>query len=339
MALSALRQSGETLKWMPVGVLQIIIDYSRSHILHRFGHGVCNVNRRGHWTKPDHKCVTATNRSSSLILEEKTLLPQVGPLTEMPSSLNYFSAVSTGSDILITGGSSDGKSTNTVHRFNKESNVWSELRPMGTQRCHHSSACDIGNGLVYVTGGFSDTALRTCEVYNPVKNVWSKMQPMPCAVTFHSSVFYNGYLYVTGGLKDDRDSTSSCVIFYPKRNQWSRGSSLLRSRACHASTVMGTDILIAGGYCSTSTQIGNVIEDTLHHYDTITTKWSTMEDWQLPRLLSQCHLLQVSLEGDVIVIGGHWKEDSTFCFRRKRGGHSWETITIGDKDTGGVWVG
>eukprot|EP00747_Dinoflagellata_sp_TGD_P167747 gnl/TRDRNA2_/TRDRNA2_192771_c0_seq1.p1 gnl/TRDRNA2_/TRDRNA2_192771_c0~~gnl/TRDRNA2_/TRDRNA2_192771_c0_seq1.p1 ORF type:complete len:344 (+),score=60.64 gnl/TRDRNA2_/TRDRNA2_192771_c0_seq1:67-1032(+) len=127
-----------------------------------------------------------------------------GEWTELPPMLArraYPAAGVLDGKMFVMGGSSDGRTLNTVEVFDPESNQWAfwfTMPPMQTKRTMHASTS--AGGRLFVCGGFDGLRdLTTVECYDPKTNSWSWKDKMNVGRSYLAAVQVRGGIYALGG--------------------------------------------------------------------------------------------------------------------------------------------
>jgi len=174
-----------------------------------------------------------------------------GEWQDMPGMLArraYLSAVTVDGSIYAIGGSSDGRTLNTIEVFDPEKNQWEywfQMPPMQTKRAMHASA--VGGGKLYVCGGFDGMRdLATVEAFDPRTNVWARASNMDTGRSYLACAPTQGFIYAIGGqnrLSDSGPRAHSTVeVFDLYSERWNEAPAMKTGRlGLAASTVLGTD--------------------------------------------------------------------------------------------------
>src|SRR5215470_2069908 len=120
----------------------------------------------------------------------------------LPSPRSDMAAVAHGGKVFVFGGCTGTASapsvTNEVDMYDPETNTWTTLTPMPTQRA--SLVAGHSGNLVYAIGGTNGvSALNVNEVYNISGNSWSTNPPMPTARQEAGVHSHGGRINVIGG--------------------------------------------------------------------------------------------------------------------------------------------
>lgn len=102
-------------------------------------------------------------------------------------------------------------------RYDTESDTWTELAPMSSERSF-AAAANL-SGIIFVMGGRDATNWhRSVEYYLPHSNKWVFAAPMQEERTAAMAGVVDGFLYVLGGTH--RKASSSIERYDPKEDKW-----------------------------------------------------------------------------------------------------------------------
>ncbi|XP_054927573.1 kelch-like protein 10 [Dermacentor andersoni] len=100
--------------------------------------------------------------------------------------------------IYAMGGFDGHRRTNTVERYDVETNQWSMVASMNDVRSDASAA--VAAGRIYIVGGFTGRAvLDTLECYDPSTNAWTRVATMASPSSGLKVVARRDALYIIGG--------------------------------------------------------------------------------------------------------------------------------------------
>jgi len=130
----------------------------------------------------------------------------------LPSPRSDLAAVAHGGKVFVFGGCTGTASapsvTNEVDMYDPDTNTWTILAPMPTQRA--SLVAGHKGNLVYAIGGTNGvSALNVNEVYDFSANSWSTNTPMPTAQQEAGVHSHGGTVYVVGGSAPAYGSSST----------------------------------------------------------------------------------------------------------------------------------
>jgi N-acetylneuraminic acid mutarotase len=192
-----------------------------------------------------------------------------------PVSRTDYSAVFTGSDMIIWGGSDVigsfiGTLTNFNDgaRYNLAANVWTPVSLTSAPfRRYGHSAVWTGTEMIVWGGAYAEGSLEIVRSnynnggrYNPVANSWSPLSAAagtPTARFDHDAVWAGNRMVVWGGT-DGTNSFNSGARYFPGNNTWSNMTFTGRpvSRSGHTTIWSGSEMIVWGGYNSFLRDLG-----------------------------------------------------------------------------------
>ncbi len=128
-------------------------------------------------------------------------------LADMPTAREYPAAVAIDGKLYALGGFirsapglPAGDSTGKLELYDPNTNTWTTLTDMPTDRVAH--AVGVINGRLYAVGGSSTTLgfVDTLEEYNPNSDTWVTLTPMPTARSALGAGVIDSKLYAAGGI-------------------------------------------------------------------------------------------------------------------------------------------
>lgn len=187
------------------------------------------------------------------------------PTTGAPSQRTEYSAVFTGTDMIIWGGSDIigsfiGTLTNFNDgaRYNLAANTWSPTSTTGAPfRRYGHSAVWTGTEMVVWGGAYAEGTLDIVRSnfnngarYNPTANTWSALATAsaPAARFDHDAVWAGNRMVIWGGT-DGTNSFNSGARYFPASNTWSNMTSTGRpvARSGHTTIWSGSEMIVWGG--------------------------------------------------------------------------------------------
>jgi hypothetical protein len=180
-----------------------------------------------------------------------------------PSARQYFTAVWTGSEMIIWGGGTNTAASSAFRnggRYRLSDNTW---RPMNTnvapEGVRGASAVWTGTRMV-VWGGATQTSpnvLRcaTGAAYDPTTDTWTPIAQAPIgARSDHSAVYTGSQMLIWGGTKGTDAELNDGAIYSPASDQWLSIPVLgaPTPRWDHIAAWTGNRMIIVNGYPSTS---------------------------------------------------------------------------------------
>lgn len=187
---------------------------------------------------------------------------QLSTLTPMLEARSRFAALARDGLVYVTGGCDPHRQdlcSTAFEEYDPAARTWKRLRPMPTPR--HSHACFLLDGFIYCAGGIGPGGepLSSVERYDYETKMWAVAPPLTQARSHFACAVLQGRAYAIGGVC--RNSRTSSPV-----ELW--GTSMRPSveclqsdgrawevmpvayncpRACHAATVDGDSIVVAGG--------------------------------------------------------------------------------------------
>jgi len=222
-------------------------------------------------------------------------------VASMQVARHGLAMVAVGGYLYALGGCTDseGNGTTSVERYCAESDTWSEMAPMGTERRKGCAAATLDDGCIYVMGGEEmdvDAVPPRREVtalferYDPATNTWEQLPSMPTARGSLAAVGLDGAIYAGGGSgagEDNMDTAAYDVVerFDPLTNEWSTMAPLCcgKSKLCMA--VIGGRVYAAGGYSYIQDECRDEFYDSVEVYDPVHDAWQAVAPLAVPRCL------------------------------------------------------
>lgn len=189
-----------------------------------------------------------------------------GSSSGAPSQRADYSAVFTGTDMIIWGGSDVfgsfiGTLTNYNDgaRYNLAANTWSPISTTGAPfRRYGHSAVWTGTEMVVWGGAYAEGQLEIVRSnfnnggrYNPVGNTWSGLATAsaPAARFDHDAVWAGNRMVIWGGT-DGTNLFNSGARYFPAFNSWSNMTLVGRpaARSGHTTIWSGSEMIVWGGH-------------------------------------------------------------------------------------------
>jgi N-acetylneuraminic acid mutarotase len=210
--------------------------------------------------------------------------------TQAPSARNLHTAVWTGSEMIICGGSyfveGDGEHyLNSGGRYSPAANSWTEVNNIGAPAVRASHTAVWTGSEMIVWGGWyygtNNQYLNTGGRYSPASDSWSAVSTTnaPAARYFHSAVWTGSEMIVWGGYNGSYLNTGG--RYNPANNSWTATStaSAPSARWWHTAVWSGTNMIVWGGaYYDTTTRYLN----TGARYNPIANTWAAMSTNSAP---------------------------------------------------------
>jgi hypothetical protein len=179
--------------------------------------------------------------------------------------------------------------------------------PTGAQALVGHTATLLASGRVLVAGGRAKigsgavTALAEAYLFDPSTNTFSSAGSMKAARGMHTATrLKDNRVLVVGGVSSSDTALDSTELFDPSKptgSQWSAGPQMLGARSYHGAVLAGSDVLVFGGYGSSSAL------DSVARYDSAAGNWKTL----LVTLPDQASAGTATLlkNGKVLIVGGY----------------------------------
>ncbi|MGE3261797.1 MAG: Calx-beta domain-containing protein [Bacteriovoracia bacterium] len=186
------------------------------------------------------------------------------PTSPALAARQYHSAVWTGSEIILWGGSTLASATdcvNTGARFNPATNAWSTVgvstTSAPTARCEHSAVWTGGRMIIWGGRTAANVSTATGGLYSPVANTWTTALAgtgtnNPSARFAHSAVWTGQRMIIWGGI-DSGTTKSDGFIYNPDATTTALAWTALPStgtpaaRLRHVAVWTGSQMIIWGG--------------------------------------------------------------------------------------------
>lgn len=184
-------------------------------------------------------------------------------IASMPASREHPSVVSDGIYIYILGGADTiGTRTNSVYRYDPNTNTYTTLAPFVTPRFAHTVV--YLEGKIYLFAGLRNSTSLLSEVYTISTNSWATSAAYPLRVGFVAAIANKGYIYAAGGVDSPGVATAKSYRYDPLANVWEDApiADLPATRWGGASDLYRNQWFVAGGYVGGSSD-GNISSSTL----------------------------------------------------------------------------
>lgn len=223
------------------------------------GAAAANLNTSGQSTVPSGGMILSSNVNDTNLANAGYL--KIGKVvvadtwqrlaTDAPSPRSTHSAVWTGTDMIVWGGSS-----NDGGRYNPRSNSWVSLPTLGAPSLRSNHSAVWTGSVMIVWGGWSGSApLSDGGRYNPTTNSWSAISTSgaPSARAYHNAIWTGSEMLVWGG---SASATPGINIlgdgwrYNPVSDSWSamNTANAPSPRLYHTSIWTGSEMVVWGGY-------------------------------------------------------------------------------------------
>ena len=229
------------------------------------------------------------------------------PLTTMntPTGRTGFSAVWTGTELIVWGGSGLAGYLNSGGRYDPVTNMWTAVTTTGAPsiRGYHTAVWTGSKMIVW--GGWDGTDLKTGGIYDPVGNIWTSVSTTnncPTARQAHSAVWTGTEMVVWGGYSGGTYTTTGAK-YNPTSNLWTSVTATAGApiaRAGHGAVWSGNKMIVWGG--NTYNGIIYTYYNTGGLYDPSSNIWTAMTTTNAPAARNAEHMLWTGTEA--LIWGG-----------------------------------
>jgi N-acetylneuraminic acid mutarotase len=174
---------------------------------------------------------------------------------------------------------------------------WRSLAPLAAGPRQETAVVAVG-AAVYVIGGLGATVAQVAEVsiYHVDSDAWSAGPVLPGAVHHANAAVVGDTVYLLGALQGSGFAATGTTLALAPGGSWVERTAMPAGseRGASAVGVLGTEIVVAGGFRS-----GQSVAD-VSIYDTVADRW--LAGAPLPVALD--HLVGAVVDDVVYVIGG-----------------------------------
>ncbi len=199
-----------------------------------------------------------------------------------PSKRSAFTAIWSGSKMIVWGGNSDGDNMNDGSSYNPTTNSWSTLSNVNSPSIRNNhSAVWSGTKMIIWGGEHGQNLLNTGGIYDPSTDTWSSTaidMNTPSARTLHTAVWTGSKTIIWGGYSGLNTATNTGGIYDPTNNSWSSMSTVNgpSPRYYHSAVWTGSKMIIWGGF-----DANNALDDG-GIYDPATDSWTQISSVNSP---------------------------------------------------------
>ena len=171
--------------------------------------------------------------------------------TDAPSPRNMHTAVWTGSEMIVWGGTGDFINFNSGGRYNPGTDSWTAMTSIAPYPRYLHTAVWTGTRMI-IWGGYSDKGLLdTGGRYNPNTNTWTETSTTnaPTARDYHTAVWTGSQMIVWGGEDETFDLVNTGGRYDPIANSWMATSTTNTpsARESHTAIWTATEMIVWGG--------------------------------------------------------------------------------------------
>jgi N-acetylneuraminic acid mutarotase len=171
--------------------------------------------------------------------------------TNAPSARSGHSAVWTGSEMIVWGGSNATTVFNTGGRYNRSTNSWTATATVNAPTARYGASTVWTGSEMIVWGGYnSGTYFNTGGRYNPSTNSWmaTTATNAPSARSDQSAVWTGSEMILWGGYNGN-NNVNTGGRYNPATNSWATTSTINApsGRSGHTAVWTGSQMIIWGG--------------------------------------------------------------------------------------------
>jgi N-acetylneuraminic acid mutarotase len=172
-------------------------------------------------------------------------------MTDAPSARNLHTAVWTGSEMIVWGGTGDFINFNSGGRYNPGTDSWTAMTSIAPYPRFLHTAVWTGTQMI-IWGGNSDVGLLdTGGRYNPNTDTWTATSTTnsPAARENHTAVWTGGQMIVWGGEDNSSTRLNTGGRYDPTANSWTATSTTNApsGREFHTAVWTTSEMIIWGG--------------------------------------------------------------------------------------------
>ncbi len=173
------------------------------------------------------------------------------------SARMQHSAVWSGSQMVVFGGSSDGLDVlGDGARYTPGADFWAPINPTGAPSARRSHEAVWANDEMILWGGWLPATSRNGARYSPATDTWAAMSDTdPNSFREQHTAVWTGAEMIVWGGRGDRvvGGLTTGRIYYPATDSWvAESASGLASGLGHSAIWTGTEMIIWGGYVQPS---------------------------------------------------------------------------------------
>jgi N-acetylneuraminic acid mutarotase len=222
-------------------------------------------------------------------------------LNGAPYSRSSHSAIWTGTEMIIWGGTSNTGLLDTGGRYNPATDSWQPVSTINAPAArYYHTAVWTGSEMI-VWGGIDQngTYLNNGARYDPSTDTWQPMSTVdaPTARRWHTAVWIGSEMIVWGGDDQNHTRLNTGARYNPILDTWRPVSTIAAptARSSHTAVWSGLEMIVWGG-SGFPTNIGG-------RYDPVTDTWRAMSSTTAPT--SRTEHTAVWTGSEMIVWGGY----------------------------------
>jgi N-acetylneuraminic acid mutarotase len=171
--------------------------------------------------------------------------------TNVPSERRNHTAVWTGGEMIVWGGSNGGgaPAIDTGGRYNPSLDNWEAISMTNAPSARElHTAVWTGSEMIVWGGLYFPTYLNTGGRYNPSTNAWAAASTTnaPSAREFHTAVWIGSEMIVCGG-EYGWAPLNDGARYNPNTNTWAATGTMSDSRYLHTAVWTGSEMIVWGG--------------------------------------------------------------------------------------------
>jgi N-acetylneuraminic acid mutarotase len=170
--------------------------------------------------------------------------------TDAPSPRDGHTAVWTGNEMIVWGGTDGSNNLNSGGKYNPGTDTWTATTSIAPLPRSLHTAVWTGREMI-IWGGSSDFGLvNTGGRYNPVTDIWVATNPnAPDARDYHSAVWTGSQMIVWGGDNANFNKLNTGGRYDPATDSWTSTSTINApsARDSHTAVWTASEMIIWGG--------------------------------------------------------------------------------------------
>ncbi len=201
--------------------------------------------------------------------------------TNAPDGRYFHTAVWTGTEMIVWGGTEDIADFNTGGRYNPSTNSWTATTATNAPEARYSHmAVWTGSEMIVWGGGNISNVFNTGGKYNPSTDSWTATATAnsPTERTVHTAVWSGTKMIVWGGY-DGVHALNTGGSYSPNTNSWTATSTTnaADARISHTAIWTGSEMIVWGGSGNISAFL-----NTGGRYDPATDSWTATSTTKAP---------------------------------------------------------